>query len=77
MSILPGSVLSGTDKNTLWCGKLCKEMVFWQTETWSRTFYIETGDLKGDGTFVLHPVNGEAVTVRTIDELLAEIVKIL
>ena len=39
--------------------------------------YIETGDLKGDGTFVLHPVNGEAVTVRTIDELLAEIVKIL
>ena len=39
--------------------------------------YIETGDLKGDGTFVLHPVNGEAVTVQTIDELLAEIVKIL
>lgn len=39
--------------------------------------YIETGDLKGDGTFVLHPVNGEAVTVQTIGELLAEIVKIL
>ena len=39
--------------------------------------YIETGNLKGDGTFVLHPVNGEAVTVQTIDELLAEIVKIL
>lgn len=39
--------------------------------------YIETGDLKGDGTFVLHSVNGEAVTVQTIDELLAEIVKIL
>lgn len=39
--------------------------------------YIETGDLKGDGTFVLHPMNGEAITVRTIDELLAEIVKIL
>lgn len=39
--------------------------------------YIETGDLNGDGTFVLHPVNGEAVTVQTIDELLAEIVKIL
>ena len=39
--------------------------------------YIETGDLKGDGTFVLHSVNGEAVTVQTIGELLAEIVKIL
>ncbi|MBD9092085.1 MAG: ABC transporter ATP-binding protein [Bacteroides oleiciplenus] len=39
--------------------------------------YIETGDLKGDGTFVLHPADGEAITVRTIDELLAEIVKIL
>lgn len=52
-------------------------MVFWQTETWSTDVYIETGDLKGDGTFVLHPVNGEAVTVQTIDELLAEIVKIL
>lgn len=39
--------------------------------------YIETGDLKGDGTFVLHPAGGEAITVRTIDELLAEIVKIL
>ena len=39
--------------------------------------YIVTGDLKGDGTFVLLPVNGEAVTVQTIDELLAEIVKIL
>ena len=39
--------------------------------------YIETGDLKGDGTFVLHPASGEAITVQTIDELLAEIVKIL
>lgn len=39
--------------------------------------YIETGDLKGDGTFVLHPADGEAITVRTIDELLVEIVKIL
>ena len=33
--------------------------------------------MKGDGTFVLHSVNGEAVTVQTIGELLAEIVKIL
>ena len=39
--------------------------------------YIETGDLKGNGTFVLHPADGEAITMRTIDELLAEIVKIL
>lgn len=38
---------------------------------------IETGDLKGDGTFVLHPANGGAITVQTIDELLAEIRKIL
>lgn len=38
---------------------------------------IETGDLKGDGAFVLHPANGEAITVQTIDELLAEIGKIL
>lgn len=40
--------------------------------------YIETGDLKGDGTFVFHPSNGkEAITVKTIDKLLAEIMKTL
>lgn len=40
--------------------------------------YIETGDLKGDGNFVFHPSNGkEAITVKTIDKLLAEIMKTL
>lgn len=39
--------------------------------------YIETGDLKGDGTFVLHPANGrEAIIVQTIDQLLTEVKKI-
>lgn len=33
-------------------------------------FYIETGDLKGDGTFIIHPTNGDPVTVATIEELL-------
>lgn len=32
--------------------------------------YIETGDLKDDGSFVIHTPEGKAVTVRSIEELL-------
>lgn len=32
--------------------------------------YIETGDLKDDGSFVLHPAKGEPLRVQTIEELL-------
>lgn len=39
--------------------------------------YIETGDLKGDGTFVLHPGKRRSGDCANHCELLAEIVKIL
>ena len=32
--------------------------------------YIETGDLKGDGSFVFHRPGKEPVTVYSIEELL-------
>lgn len=32
--------------------------------------YIETGDLKGDGSFIIHPAQGDPVRVQTIEALL-------
>ena len=37
--------------------------------------YIETGDLKGDGNFVLHRPDKEPVSVRSIEELLELVIQ--
>lgn len=32
--------------------------------------YVETGDLKGNGPFIIHPVDGEPIATRSIEEML-------
>ena len=60
-------------RDTPWCVRHCSVTASFANRNVESETYIETGDLKGGGAFVLHRPGEEPICLTSIGDLLAKL----